>query len=71
MAQEGLEGAMEQYAALKAAAPTPYVLDDYTVNRVLEVYSAQRDDLWVFEEQLQRWLREPLSVAQHTKSSGS
>ncbi len=30
-------------------------MDDYTVGRVREVHSSQRDDLWLYEEQLARW----------------
>jgi len=44
-------------------APKPHVLDDYTGGRVFEVFGRQKDDLWLFEEQLggvedgqtQRW----------------
>jgi hypothetical protein len=31
------------------------VLDDYTVGRILEVYGAQANDLWLYEEQLSWW----------------
>jgi hypothetical protein len=44
-----------QYETLEQCRPTPHVLDDYTVGRVLEVYSVQRDDVPLFEEQLRRW----------------
>ncbi len=44
-----------QYQALEECRPTPHVLDDYTVGRVVEVYSAQRDDVPLFQEQLRRW----------------
>jgi len=50
-----LEGAQEQYATLLEARPTPHALDDYTVARVVEVFTAQRDDLWLWDEQLTRW----------------
>jgi hypothetical protein len=32
----------------------PHVFDDYTVGRVFEVFGRQKDDLWLFEEQLAR-----------------
>ncbi len=57
-----LEGAREQYATLLEAKPTPHVLDDYTVARVVEVYTTQRDDLWLWDEQLRRWDGEPLTA---------
>jgi len=50
-----LENAREQYATLLEARPKPHVLDDYTVGRLVEVYTAQRDDLWLWDEQLRRW----------------
>jgi len=36
-----LQGAQEQYQTLLEARPTPHVLDDYTVGRLLEVYGAR------------------------------
>ncbi len=57
-----LEGAREQYATLLEARPTPHVLDDYTVARVVEVYTTQRDDLWLWDEQLRRWGDETLTA---------
>ena len=50
-----LESAAETGQALEEARLKPYVLDDATVNRVLQVYTAQQDDLWLYEEQLKRW----------------
>ncbi len=55
-----LEHARKQYATLQEARPTPHVLDDYTVGRLVEVYTAQRDDLWLWDEQLRRWASESL-----------
>jgi hypothetical protein len=40
------------------------MLDDYTVSRVVEVYTEQRDDLWLYEEQLRRWHAGTLTTAQ-------
>jgi hypothetical protein len=56
-----LEGADEQHALLAAAKPKPHVLDDHTLDRVLEVYSVQLDDLWMFDEQLTRWAKGTLT----------
>ncbi len=54
-----LESATEQYETLHPrfahARPKPYVLDNYTVGRVIEVFIVQQNDLWLFDEQLRRW----------------
>jgi len=50
-----LEADIEQYETLLEARPKPHVLDDFTVNRVKQAFTAQRDDFWLFEEQLRRW----------------
>ena len=57
-----LQDAEEQYQLLLQAAPEPYVLDDYTVGRVFEVYGTQKDDLWLYEEQVARWKKGKLRV---------
>ena len=59
-----LESAEEQYETLQLARPKPHVLDDYTVGRVIEVFTVQRDDLWLFDEQLRRWEAGQLTAAQ-------
>jgi hypothetical protein len=59
-----LQDAEEHYQTLLQASPKPHVLDDYTVGRVFEVFGRQKDDLWLFEEQLARWKRDKLSVGQ-------
>lgn len=59
-----LEAAEEQYQSLEQARSKPHVLDDATVARVIQVYTTQRDDLWLFEEQARRWEREHLTLAQ-------
>ena len=50
-----LEDAIEHHETLQVARPKPHVLDDYTIGRVLDVFTAQQDDLWLFDEQLRRW----------------
>ncbi len=45
----------EQYETLLEAKPKPYVLDDFTVNRVITAFTTQKKDFWLFEEQLGRW----------------
>ncbi len=59
-----LESATEQYETLQLAKPKPFVLDDYTVGRVIKVFTTQQGDLWLFDEQLRRWERGPLTNAQ-------
>ncbi len=58
------ESAEEQYPLLEEARPRPSMLDDATVGRVIDVYTAQRDDLWMYEEQLRRWRAGTLTAAQ-------
>ncbi|MGB8343581.1 MAG: hypothetical protein WCD86_01795 [Ktedonobacteraceae bacterium] len=50
-----LEAAMENYETLQEARPKPHVLDDETVKRVIDVFTTQQNDLWLFDEQLRRW----------------
>ncbi len=50
-----LEADVEQYETLKLARGKPHVLDNFTVNRIKQVFTTQRNDFWLFEEQLSRW----------------
>ncbi len=50
-----LEVDEEQYHHLLQARPKPHVLDDFTVNRVIQVFTKQQKDLPLFDEQLKRW----------------
>ena len=59
-----LASAEEQEQTLQQARPKSHVLDDATVGRVIAVYTTQRDDLWLFAEQLRRWEDELLTPAQ-------
>lgn len=59
-----LESANEQYANLQEARKRPHVLDDYTVGRVREVYTTQKSDLWLYDEQLNRWNKGTLTPIQ-------
>ena len=62
-----LEADREQYETLLEAKPKPHVLDDYTVDRVIAAFTTQRDDFWMFEEQLKRWKELPLSDGQRAE----
>lgn len=64
---EGLAGAEQQYPLLVEAKHGPHVLDDHTVGRVIAVFGETHDDLWVFEEQLARWSKTPLSARQRAE----
>src|SRR5258708_17780172 len=59
-----LESASEQYETLQLAKPKPFVLDDYTVGRVIDVFTTQQGDLRLFDEQLRRWERGTMTNAQ-------
>ncbi len=50
-----LEADVEQYETLKLARGKPHVLDDFTVSRVIQVFTKQQKDLPLFDEQLKRW----------------
>ncbi len=59
-----LDSAEDNYRSLREARGRPHVLDDATVNRVVEVYTTQSDDLWLYEEQFSRWKKETLTAQQ-------
>jgi hypothetical protein len=59
-----LDEVEKHYANLQACRLKPHVLDNDTVGRVIEVYSAQADDVWLFETQLSRWRNLNLTSAQ-------
>lgn len=56
-----------QYETLREARPKPYVLDDHTVGRVIQVYTTQQKDLGLFDEQLRRWETGTLTAAQRAE----
>src|ERR1700751_941767 len=64
MIDEMLQHAEQNYPTPLQASPKPHVLDDYIVGQVFEVFGSQKDDLWLFEEQLARWKMDKLSVGQ-------
>src|SRR2546425_7004746 len=65
-----LESANAQYELLQPARSRPYVLNDHIVNRVIEVFTAQQNDLWLFDEQLARWQAARLTGAQRRGVEG-
>jgi len=54
----------DQHQRLLQAAERPYLLDDATVARVRRVYGDTAADLWLYDTQLTRWARQPLTQAQ-------
>lgn len=54
----------EQYSNLLEAKDRPHVLDDYTVNRVIQAYTTAKQDLPLFDEQLRRWSAEKVTDTQ-------
>lgn len=59
-----LDETERQYANLAACRSKPHVLDDYTMDRVLKVYSDQAEDVDLYEKQLARWSKLSLASAQ-------
>jgi hypothetical protein len=53
-----LTSAQEVHGSLELSRTRPHVMDDYTLGRVREVHGTQLNDLWLYEEQLSRWIRE-------------
>jgi hypothetical protein len=52
---------------LSQAREKPHVLDDFTVNRVRQVFGKQQEDFHLFEEQLSRWQSETLTDGQRAE----
>jgi hypothetical protein len=50
-----LDEAEQQYENLRSCQAQPHVLDDYTVGRMIKVYTEQADDVRLYAEQLSRW----------------
>ena len=55
----------EQYQTLLQAKNKPHVLDDFTISRIVEVFTTAKQDLPLFDEQLRRWGSEKVTTAQH------
>jgi hypothetical protein len=59
-----MESAEEQRITMRAVRDRPFVLDDAIVARMVRLYTEQRDDLGVYEEQLRRWQQMRLTDTQ-------
>jgi len=62
-----LLSAKDQYNLLFQAKDKPHILDQPTVTRVIQVYSQQKEDIWLYEEQLKRWQNQKLTSKQQTE----
>ena len=62
-----LASSQEQYETLLLARLKPHVLDNYTVDRVITVFTTQIADLWLFDEQLQRWAAKSITGEQRAE----
>jgi hypothetical protein len=49
------DSAEEQLVNLQQAEAQPHLLDNATVDRLIRVYTEQKNDLWLYEEQFARW----------------
>ena len=62
-----VEADQEQLMTLQEVRTKPYVLDDDTVSRVKQAFTTQREDFWLFEEQLRRWQAVQLTAKQRAE----
>lgn len=53
-----------QYRTLLECRPKPYVLDDHTVGRVIQVFAHQKADLPLYQQQLSHWMAGDLTASQ-------
>jgi hypothetical protein len=61
------ESAEEQLVNLQRAEARPHVLDNATVDRLIRVYTEQKNDLWLYAEQLTRWGKQSPTAAQRAE----
>lgn len=63
------ESSQEQLVYMEQAKHKSHVLDDFTINRLKEVYTNQLADQWLFVEQFDRWQAMKLTDAQRNEVS--
>ncbi|HEX9597288.1 MAG TPA: hypothetical protein VF982_10450 [Anaerolineales bacterium] len=66
-----LANSEEQHETFSHVRAKPHVLDDEIVHRAINLYQAQLDDLWFYEEQFARWLKAPLTDGQREEAGPS
>jgi hypothetical protein len=64
LVDEGWANAQEHFETLRDVRCKPHVLDDATVARILAVFGEDVSFFDIYEQQLERWQRNPLSDAQ-------
>jgi hypothetical protein len=57
--REGVEATSHQLELLQPARARPYLLDDATVIRIIQVHRDQADDLDLFQNQVGKWKATP------------
>ena len=57
--REGVEATRRQLELLQPARARPYLLDDATVARIVQVHHDQAEDLTLFQSQADRWKTDP------------
>jgi hypothetical protein len=62
-----LASSQEQYETLLPARSKPHVLDNFTIDRVINAFTTQIGDLWLFDTQLQRWATEQITASQRAE----
>jgi deoxyhypusine synthase len=66
---EGLSATListtEQLEVLNKTMVKPYVLDRFTINRIIKAFTEQKEYLECYEQQLYLWYQETLSINQH------
>lgn len=62
-----VENLQEHYRTILPAKDRPHSMDDYTVGRIFEVIGKQKDDLWMWEQQLSRWEKLDLDRKQQSE----
>lgn len=61
---DGIIDTEQQLSTLVKAEGKPYALDDYTVERVVKVYTEQKEFLNLYTEQLKKWKLSSPTVSQ-------
>ncbi len=57
-----LDSSREQLVNMEAIQGKPYLLSDREIKRCLKLYTEMNEDVWVFLEQCERWLKQNLSA---------
>lgn len=58
---EVVQNSEEQRKVFSEARDKPHILDDATISRATRLYKAQLEDARLYEEQLKRWQKQPLT----------